>query len=159
MQEFNPLFRYLPGKQNFVANALSCNVFLTSTFPCLIMDEPKGEQRDNPLWSNIISYLMHDTLDLTVKPPVPLREFFMHDGLLCRTAILGPPARSVTQLVVPNKLVPDVLCLVHDTRQLAHPAKDRCLKQTRLRYFWPCMVLYIDCCLVCNTHKGITSAP
>ena len=163
VQEFNPLFKYLPGKQNYVADALSRNVFLTSVFPCMDMDELKREQRDDPLWSNVISYLTHDIANLTVKLPVPLRELFMHDGLLCRSATLGVPARSVTQVVVPHKLIPNVLRLVHDTPQLAHPAKDRCLKQTRLRYFWPCMAkdiaLYINRCLVCNSHKGTASAP
>ena len=159
IQEFNPIFKYVPGKQNYIADALSRNVCsVTTTFPSVDLEELKAAQRDDPLCSSLISVLTHETSNLIVKPPVPLREFIMHDDLLCRVTTLGTPPRSVSQIVIPRAMVQNILELVHNTPQLAHPGKERCIKQARLKYFWPKMAkdiaLHVDQCSVCNAHKG-----
>ena len=163
VQEFKPLFKFVPGKYNVLADALSRNVALATMYPTMDVQKVQQEQRNDPVWSQVISYLQGNVQNFAVKLTVPVRELFLRDGILYRRATLGVPARSVSQLVVPTALVPDILVLIHNTPQVGHPGKDHTLKQARLHYFWPRMAKeiadYIDRCSVCNANKGVTEAP
>lgn len=163
VQEYNPDFKYVPGKANRVADCLSRIVASVTTYPSLDEHDLKRKQRSDPLWGKVIQFLEGTVSDLTVKTPVPVRELYLNNDVLCRDVRLGSPSRRVTQLVIPTSLIPNLLTLMHDTPQAGHPGVDRCYKQTRLRFYWPCMNRdigkYVNECTVCHQHKGSTQAP
>ena len=165
IRDFDPLFQYVPGKTNVVADALSRNVAAVYQDQVITFNEVtvRQEQRRDPVWGPVISWLEGSKKGLTVKSPVPLANLSMHNGLLFRNVSLGSPARRVWQLVVPTSLVSELLALVHDSPQAGHPASDRCYTQVRMMYFWPRMQSmikdYVTRCQVCNVHRGNTAAP
>ncbi len=67
------------------------------------------------------------------------------------------------QLIIPKKLVKDVLKLIHDSTPSSHPGKDKTYKQAQLKYFWPSMrqeiYSHVDNCIICAKVKGHTHAP
>lgn len=163
VQEFCPTLKYVPGKANVVADALSRVVASVTIFPTLDNDTLISRQRDDPVLGPVISFLERDITSLATKPPIPLKELFMKNNILCREALLGSPGRRVTQVLVPKALVPHCLSLSHDTSHGAHPGADRNIKQLRLKYFWPNMARdikeYVSQCSVCQQTKGSTQAP
>ncbi len=52
-------------------------------------------------------------------------QFALPDGVLCRNVTVHDA--HVTQLVVPESLIPVVLQLIHDTPQPGHPGRDKSL--------------------------------
>ena len=57
------------------------------------------------------------------------------NGKLCLTAIINDQERE--QLVLPSKLIPEVLKKLHN--EVGHPGRDRTLSLLRDRFFWPGM--------------------
>ncbi len=87
-----------------------------------------------------------------------MSEFDINDEVLIRNVKLH--VQFVTQLVIPESLVPTVLQLVHDSPQSGHPGRDKTL--ARSKYYWSKMRLdittHVAKCLSCACVKGHTSA-
>ena len=97
VQEYNPDFKYVPGKANVVADGLSRLVASISTFPTIDSEDLKTQQETDPLWGTVVSYLSGRSAHLKLKLPVPVRELFLNEkGVLSRDVLLGLPARRVT---------------------------------------------------------------
>ncbi len=83
-------------------------------------------QRQYDVWSKVIFAL--ESGDETSLPPLPVSfpQFFLSpDRVLCR---YWPRKKEpVSQFAVPEKLVPAVLNLVHDTVVAGHPGRERIL--------------------------------
>ncbi len=83
----------------------------------------------------------------------------MRDGVLCRNVTVHDT--HVTQLVVPEALIPVVLQLIHDAPQSGHPGRDKSLAMARSRYYWPRMRIdilnHVAQCLSCAQTKGSTT--
>ncbi len=80
------------------------------------------------------------------KLPVPLPEFELNDGLIVRNTYITTrdgPNRAVTQIVIPESLVPTILHQIRASPNAGHPGKNRTLLQARLLYYWPRMRLDI----------------
>ncbi|KAK4306890.1 hypothetical protein Pmani_021314 [Petrolisthes manimaculis] len=131
VQDYMPTFTYIKGKANVAADALSRNCALTCavstetpTFDTLTHTDIFKAQRDDPMWSKVISYLeTGNDLDL---PHVPsLSHYVLQDDILYKaTTLTGKyePSRLIHQLVIPQTLVPSVLKLTHDT---SHASRQR----------------------------------
>lgn len=98
----------------------------------------------DPMWAPIISFLMNPNRTLTVKPPVPLRELVLLNHVLHCKVMLDSSVRMIHQLVIPVSIVPIVLKLAHDAPHSVHSGKNRTIKQTRPKYYWPKMPKQID---------------
>ncbi len=94
-----------------------------------------------------------------------LSEFQLHNGLLYRNTEItckGVSRRKVKQLVIPQKLVPNVLNYIHGCATSSHPGKEKAYRQAQLKYYWTDMrkqiYNHIDNCNVCVETKGDTRA-
>ncbi len=161
IEEFNPVLKYLPGKANLVANALSRNVPVASveTIHNFSLQDLSIAQRSDPVWSAVI-YALESGDDVTLpRLPVPLDQFALLDGVLCRYVTVHDA--HVTQLVIPESLIPVVLQLIHDAPQSGHPGRDKSLTLARQCYYWPKMridiINHVAQCLSCVQTKGCTT--
>ncbi len=87
--------------------------------------------------------------------------FLSHDGPLCRYWAQKPV--RIEQFVIPEKLVPTVLRLVHDAPISGHPGRDKTLALARKRYYWPTLRIDVEShvarCIICAQHKGVVKGP
>ncbi len=72
--------------------------------------------------------------------PVRLKihEFVFSYDLLYTVTELNSKEMSrkrVKQLVVPQKLVPEILKILHDSPEFSHPGKEKTYKQAQMKYF------------------------
>ena len=168
IQEFSPRFKYLPGRANVVADALSRNtpvgavVGPPTPMPNFTLQELGIAQRKHDLWSKVIHALESGDEASLPRLPIPLSQFFLsQDKVLCR--YWAEKAETVEQFVIPEIYVPVVLRLIHDTPIAGHPGRDRTLTAARRVYYWPTMRTdienYVARCVTCAEHKGTATGP
>ena len=187
IQEFNPTFQYVPGRANRVADSLSRNVPIGSVQSPMIVPFPTQtgtqsdsndqglpepgpftfkdlheSQRAHDTWGKVIYHLESgDEVNLPTLR-VPLKQFYLDaSGILCRRWEHKGFVRK--QTVIPEKHVPTILNIMHDTAIAGHQGKERTLMATRRLYFWPTMRVdidsHIDQCLKCAQNKGSMPKP
>ncbi len=86
IQQFEPTFKYLPGKANTVADALLRNILVAAVaqIPNFSSSELRTAQRQDTLWSKVI-YALESGDDSTLPHmPVPLSAFTLKEDVLCR---------------------------------------------------------------------------
>ena len=181
LQNYEVEFEYIPGKKNTAADALSRNIASdadtsTSSIVCnvqelMILDEEEisKEQRKEEVTKEIINYIENKSQAIK-EPKLPARlkieEFVVIHSLLYRITELNSRDLSrekVKQLVIPQKFVPEILKLLHDSSVSSHPGKDKTYKQAQLKYFWINMrkdiYHYVDNCQQCAEIKGSVRSP
>ncbi len=96
------------------------------------LEDLSTAQREHHLWKKVIYVLeSRDEIDLPGLP-VPLSQFFLsQDRVLCRYWPQKPV--PVEQLVIPEKLVPQVLNLIHDIPIAGHPGREKTQAVARKR--------------------------
>ena len=150
----------MPGRANHVADALSRNVAVAAVTDVqnFSLKDLAAAQRADPLWSSVI-YSLESGDDLHCPQlPVPLSQFDISNYVICRNVFVHD--ETVTQLVIPESLVPTVLHLLHDAPQAGHPGRDKTLVMARHKYYWPRMradiTSHVSQCLSCSETKGNT---
>ncbi len=131
VMQFVPTIKYLPGKANTAADALSHNIPVAAVTQIsnFSLSELRTAQRQDTLWSCVI-YALESGEDFPLpKLPIPFPDFSLQDDVLCRSVTISKDV--VTQLVIPVALVDVVVRLLHDTPSAGHPGRDRTLAAAR----------------------------
>ena len=162
--EFNPQFRYLPGRYNTIADGLSRvsedendgNSKQAYSFTIQNVDLDMAlvriEQEKDDEVRRLLGKLLTDESASS--------NYVVIDGLL----YLKPTKEGgCARLFVPESLRKMVLELVHSHRLSGHPGIAKTLRHLGRNFFWPgCKDFvknFISECSTCQLHKGITNKP
>ena len=162
--EFNPDFKYIPGRYNTIADGLSRVAeeevsnqsktyysFLVENTD-LDMNIVREEQEKDPEVRNIVAKLLST------------EENCSNYILINRLLYLKPNKEGgCARLFVPESLRRRVLELVHSHRLSGHPGIAKTVRHLGRNFFWPKCRQYVKNfvtdCQVCQVHKGVTNKP
>ena len=164
VQEYNPSFSHIPGKANTVADALSHNVapvtVLDVSHSLPTLEEIRPLQHSDPFCSSLIYYLNSGDASTLPKLPMSPDSFVLKDDVLYKSSNIPVEDESlhhVSQLVIPEALIPTILYHIHDSPLAGHPGKDRSFRQAQRTYFWPTMrrdiMRHCLLCAPCAQHR------
>ena len=164
IHEYNPSFSHIPGKANTVADGLSRNVAQVTSLtvpPSLpTLDEIRPLQQSDQFCSSIIYYLNSGDASTLPKLPMSPDAFVLEDDILYKSSNIAAEDESlhhVSQLVIPQVLIPTILYHIHDSPLAGHPGKERSFRQAQRTYFWPSMRKDIQrhclLCVSCAQHR------
>ncbi len=86
------------------------------------------------VWKKLINYLENKTPDLEIPKlatKLKLEGFEISNNCLYKVTELNNKdlsRKKVKQLVIPRRIVPDVLKVIHDSSVSSHPGKDKTLQ-------------------------------
>ncbi len=87
-----------------------------------------------------------------------MTQFDISNDVLCQNVLVHD--EKVTQLVIPESLVPRALHLLNNAPQASQPGRDKTLVMARRKYYWPLMradiTSHFSQCLSCAQAKGNT---
>ena len=164
VQEYNPSFSHIPGKANTVADALSRHVapvtVLDVSHSLPTLDQIRPLQLADPFCSTVIYYLNSGDASTLPKLPMSPDSFVLKDDVLYKSSNIPAEDEAlhhVSQLVIPQVLVPTILYHIHDSPIAGHPGKDRSFRQAQRTYYWPSMrrdiMRHCVLCAACAQHR------
>ena len=173
IQDFNAKIKYVSGKLNILADALSGNPVDNANIVMLLPDDTIAQFTDR---EKFIEEQNKDKDLVAAKKALVagktksqfIKNLHLDDGLLIRKVkyhTRSMPDNDIIQIVVPQSLKLDILDKVHSHKLAAHPGVERTYDQARMKYFWRNMLKdidkYVKNCQVCQSYKGTipTSSP
>ncbi len=164
-QTYDPEIRYTKGSSNTVTDSLSRNIHLvtdTSPITNFSLEDLSNGQREHHIWKKVMYAL--ESGDETQLPelPIPFSHIFLsQDKVLCRYWPHKPVLAE--QFVLPEKLVSQVLSLIHDIPLAGQTGREKTLAAARRKYYWPTLRVDVEShvarCLSCAQHKGTLKSP
>ena len=185
IQDYHPKLKYISGKSNVIADALSRNIKCDSIVAGLEVSSLEEENREEKekesklLWDRnyIISEQNKDDvlskIKIKLKNPnkkirvkyYSTRNFYVENDLLVRKITISTRSlnNNVTQVVVPKTLIPSALSIFHDNILNAHCGANRMYEQARAEVYWKNMELdiknYVKNCHECQKFRGHVQKP
>lgn len=142
--------------QNLMDNGVTIETELANLDADALFDKVAREQANVNYMVEMIATIsaLKETNDiLTPEQEQLLRKFAVDNGLLWRRHSEGD------RLVVPRKLVTQVIEAYHDTEYFAHPGTAETSRRISKHYFWGYMFRdvgrYIANCIVCGLAKTV----
>ena len=169
LQEYNLKIMYKPGKENYVADALSrievgdcCVIGMTSECLASTQDDLlqfSNQQLKDPFLKQILSMLSNNASPLDLSSiqhrhvQSQKRHYLVRDGVL----YYNPPEAVRPLLCVPETMKFDILNTYHNSLFGCHVGRNRLYKRLCKKYYWLGMSKdvgeYVSACIQCNQRK------
>ncbi|MDD9818054.1 MAG: RNase H-like domain-containing protein, partial [Gammaproteobacteria bacterium] len=172
LEEYDYEMKYQPGTSIPHADALSrtpCTVAATQLQPLWSEQEIVNSQRDDPDIKMVLDHLRLQLSQHQPNTPKTVRHLLrQRDHLQLDPAsgilycLFDTKGKRLKQLLLPKKLVPEVLSLAHDHVCSGHLGVTRTVEKVRQRFYWPTMFKDItNWCRTCDKcgRKKMAPAP